>query len=59
MVERNQETYKANAAHEEVLEARFQKQMMCMARGKRCATCDGNDIYGDKCKWYRVKNERR
>jgi len=37
--------------HERFLEARYEKQTMCIAKGKRCAECDGLNEYDkdEKC----------
>ena len=55
----DQSQFKADAEKEEQKAARYQKQMICLSRGKRCADCDGADVYGDRCKWWRGKNERQ
>jgi hypothetical protein len=33
------------------LEARYEKQLLCLAHNKRCIDCDGNDEYGNTCKY--------
>lgn len=50
-----QEEYKADVSREEWLEARRQKQELCIMHKKRCAECDGKDEYGDNCKYFRRK----
>lgn len=37
---------------ENYLLGRYEKQMLCIAHGKRCADCDGKDEYGTDCKFY-------
>jgi hypothetical protein len=46
-----------NILHEEWLEARYEKQMICLVHSKRCCECNGIDISGETCKFKEVKKD--
>jgi hypothetical protein len=47
-----QADYEADRVRMEHLEAKCEKQKMCMIHDKRCVECDGVDISGENCKYF-------
>lgn len=49
----NQNDYIEDSNREISLQSKYQKQMQCLTNNKLCSSCDGIDVIGEKCRYYK------